>query len=58
MNTEYTTFASRLPDSDLQRIRREAEAMRAAYLRGLFRRIVAAFTRHGGQAHGGLTAAR
>ncbi|MBP2292928.1 hypothetical protein [Azospirillum rugosum] len=58
MNSENLTFASRLSDSDLQRIRREAEAMRAAYLRSLFRRVASAFTRHGGHTHGGLTAAR
>ncbi|MCW2238949.1 RSP_7527 family protein [Azospirillum canadense] len=58
MNSEHLTFASRLSDSDLQRIRREAEVMRAAYLRSLFRRIASAFTRHDTHTHGGLTAAR
>ena len=58
MNSEFTTFASRPTATDLVAIRRQAEAMRAAALRALFRRIVAAFTRHGAATGGGLTAAR
>ena len=58
MNAELTTFASRPTAAELVAIRRQAEAMRAAFLRALFRRIAGAFTRRGTATSGGLTAAR
>ena len=57
MNAEFTTFAPHSTASDLIAIRRRAEAMRAEYLRAVFRRIAAAFTRRGTTTTGGLTAA-
>lgn len=58
MNAESTTFAPLPTATDLVAIRRQAEAMRAACLRALFRRIAAAFTRRGPATGGGLTATR
>ncbi|MDQ2105140.1 RSP_7527 family protein [Azospirillum isscasi] len=52
------TFATPLSSTELRAIRLQAEAMRAAYLRGLFRRLGAAFSRPATPANGGLTAAR
>ncbi|MDW7553361.1 MULTISPECIES: RSP_7527 family protein [Azospirillum] len=56
MNTD--SFANPLSSTELRNIRRQAEALRAAYLRSLFRRLVAAFSRPGAATNGGLTAAR
>ncbi|TWA82116.1 hypothetical protein FBZ85_102492 [Azospirillum brasilense] len=56
-------FATPLSSTELRNIRRQAEALRAAYLRSLFRRLAAAFSRpgagtNGAATNGGLTAAR
>ncbi|TWA60935.1 hypothetical protein FBZ84_113134 [Azospirillum baldaniorum] len=51
-------FATPLSSTELRNIRRQAEALRAAYLRSLFRRLAAAFSRPGAGTNGGLTAAR
>ncbi|WP_448204582.1 RSP_7527 family protein [Azospirillum sp. sgz302134] len=58
MSTDHPTFASRPTTKELRDIRREAEELRAAFLRSLVRRIIAAFTHRGDAAHGGLTPAR
>ncbi|WP_167525319.1 RSP_7527 family protein [Roseomonas genomospecies 6] len=52
------SFANPLSSTELRNIRRQADAMRAAYLRSLFRRLAAAFSRPATPANGGLTAAR
>ncbi|MHA7064727.1 RSP_7527 family protein [Azospirillum argentinense] len=51
-------FANPLSSTELRNIRRQAEALRAAYLRSLFRRLAAAFSRPSVATNGGLTAAR